>query len=55
MESLNMDTPGAGMELICRIMFDMQQQDYFLYISESAAGANPAVPDFKPLLIASTH
>jgi hypothetical protein len=48
-ETLNMDTPGAGRELICRIMFDMQQ-DYFLYVSEVAAGANPAVPDFKSLL-----
>jgi hypothetical protein len=42
------DTPGAGMELICRVMFDMQQ-DVFMYINQVQAGAAVLVPTFETL------
>jgi hypothetical protein len=37
------DTPGAGMELICRVMYDMQQ-DYFQYLGQVAANVPGTVP-----------
>ena len=43
------DIPGAGMDLICRVLFDMQQ-DYFLFCSRLAAGGNPSVPTFDSLV-----
>jgi hypothetical protein len=39
------DTPAAGMELICRVMFDMQQ-DYFAYLAQLSTGVAAVVPDF---------
>jgi hypothetical protein len=47
------DTPGAGMELICRVMFEMQQ-DYFSYIAKVANGAPATVPTFTDLIEAVT-
>ena len=38
------DNSGAGMELICRVMFDMQQ-DFFMYLSKTSAGIPCAAPD----------
>lgn len=39
------DTPGSGMELVCRVMYELQQ-DYFQYLSQTAAGHPAGVPDF---------
>jgi hypothetical protein len=43
------DTPGAGMELICRVMYDMQQ-DYFSYLSKVASGVAVTTPDFAKVI-----
>jgi hypothetical protein len=43
------DTPGAGLELICRVMYDMQQ-DYFHYLGLVAAGENPPVPTYQKVI-----
>ena len=43
------DNLTAGMDLVCRVMFELQQ-DYFGYLRESVSSAYPAglaVPDFK--------
>ena len=50
------DTPGAGMELICRVMYDMQQ-DYYQYLSRVAAGvAGVIVPTFDNVTnLVATH
>jgi hypothetical protein len=39
----------VGMELICRIMFDMQQ-DYFSWLGQTAAGRVVPAPDFQALI-----
>jgi hypothetical protein len=39
------DTEGTGMELICRVMYNMTQ-DYFSYMTKVAAGVAAAPPDF---------
>ena len=42
--------PRQGMDIICRIMFDMQQS-YFDYINKLTVGvAAPRVPDFQDLI-----
>ena len=43
------DQPAAGMELICRVMFDMQQ-DYFCWIRKITGRTPCAVPDFSVLI-----
>ena len=43
------DTPGAGMELICRVMYDMQQ-DYYQYLSNVAAAVPGAPPNFAAVI-----
>jgi hypothetical protein len=40
------DTEGAGMELICRVMYDMTQ-DYFGYMTKVAAGVAVAPPCWR--------
>jgi hypothetical protein len=42
------DTPSVAMELICRVMFDMQQ-DYFAYLAQLSTGVAAVVPDFLQL------
>ena len=39
------DTPAVGMDLVCRVMFEAQQE-YFHYSRELAAGNAPACPTF---------
>ena len=49
------DNTGAGMELICRVMFDMQQ-DFFMYISKTSAGILCAAPVFMRVVsLVSTY
>lgn len=49
------DSPGAGMELICRVMYDMQQ-DYFSYIAKVASGFPATVPTFATVIeLVTTH
>ena len=49
------DNTGAGMELICRVMFDMQQ-DFFVYLSKTSAGIPCAAPDFMNVVgLVSTY
>jgi hypothetical protein len=43
------DTPAVGMELICRIMYDMQQ-DYFYYLAKLVSNGAAAVPDFDKVI-----
>jgi hypothetical protein len=40
------DTAGAGMELVCRVMFDIQQ-DFFIYLNALAQGEAPVAPTFS--------
>ncbi len=56
MYSLMADNPGAGMEAVCRVMFDMQQ-DYFKYLTQKANGvANVVCPAFTDIVDAvQTH
>ena len=42
------DTPSVGMDLVCRVMFEAQQE-YFHYAKELAAGNRPACPTFAPM------
>jgi hypothetical protein len=42
-------TPGAGVELICLIMYDMQQ-DYYFYLNKLGFGLEAVVPMFKKVL-----
>ena len=39
------ENPAAGMDLVCRVMYDMQQ-DYFQWVTSRAAGQDPDVPTF---------
>jgi hypothetical protein len=49
------DTEGAGMELICRVMYNMTQ-DYFGYITKVAAGVAVIPPDFSRVIdLVSTY
>jgi hypothetical protein len=49
------DTEGAGMELICRVMYDMTQ-DYFGYMMKVAAGVAVIPPDFSRVIdLVSTY
>jgi hypothetical protein len=49
------DTEGAGMELICRVMYDMTQ-DYFGYMTKVAAGMAVIPPDFSHVIdLVSTY
>jgi hypothetical protein len=49
LEGQNEDTPGAGVELLCRIMYDMQQ-DYFFYLNRLGLGQDADVPMFEKVL-----
>jgi hypothetical protein len=49
LEGQNEDTPGAGVELICRILYDMQQ-DYFFYLGKLGLGQEAVVPMFEKVL-----
>ena len=42
------DTPAVGMDLVCRVMYEAQQE-YFHYCKELAAGAAPACPTFSSI------
>ena len=42
---------AAGMDLVCRIMYDAQQ-DYFSYANALGNGLNPQVPTFQNLIAA---
>jgi hypothetical protein len=49
------DTEGAGMELICRVMYDMTQ-DYFGYLTKVSAGVAATPPDFSRVIeLVSTY
>ena len=49
------DTPAAGMELICRVMYDMQQ-DYFQWVSLMAQGYPTAVPNYsRTVMLVQSH
>jgi hypothetical protein len=49
------DTEGAGMELICRVMYDMTQ-DYFHYVTKISAGVAAPAPDFSSVInLVSTY
>jgi hypothetical protein len=43
------DAPGVGMELICRVLYDMQQ-DYFQFLALAAAGTAPIVPTYTKVV-----
>ena len=43
------ENPAVGMDLVCRCMYDAQQ-DYFEYVGKLANGAAPACPTFSRLL-----
>ena len=43
------DTPSHGMDLICRVMYDMQQ-DYFQYARDLGSGRPVSVPQFEVLI-----
>jgi hypothetical protein len=45
------DTPALGMDLVCRVMCELQQ-DYFQCLTklEQTAGPAPAVPDFEHVI-----
>jgi hypothetical protein len=43
------DTQSAGLELVCRVMYDMQQ-DYFTYLAQVCAGETAVVPTFARLI-----
>jgi hypothetical protein len=47
------DDQGAGMELICRVIFDMQQ-DYFGWLSKTAAGIGWPIPTFQEVILKVT-
>ena len=50
-----LDAPAEGMELICRVMFDMQQ-DYFYYLGKVAAGTAAQTPTFEKVInLVQTH
>jgi hypothetical protein len=49
LEGQNEDTPGAGIELLCRILYDMQQ-DYFFYLHKLGLGQEAVVPMFDKVL-----
>ena len=38
---------GTGMELICRVMFDMQQ-DYYMWLNATGSGRVALVPRLRP-------
>ncbi len=40
------DNAAEGMDLVCRVLFDIQQ-DYFGYVAKVANGDHPAVPNFE--------
>jgi hypothetical protein len=42
-------TPATGMDLINRVMYDMQQE-YYMYLNAKASGPAPAVPTFRELI-----
>ena len=42
------DSPAKGMDLICRVLYDIQQ-DYFTYVSQVASGACLPAPVFARL------
>jgi hypothetical protein len=44
-----MDNPRHGMELLCRVMYDMQQ-DYFMWFNKTAAGQRVNAPDFQEVI-----
>jgi hypothetical protein len=43
------DSQAGGMDRVCRVMYDMQQ-DYFLYINKLAAGTPCLAPDFASIV-----
>lgn len=52
---LSMADHAMGMDLICRIMFELQQE-YFLWVDATASGLAPAIPTFDRLIqLVSSH
>ena len=50
-----LDAPAEGMELICRVLFDMQQ-DYFYYLGKVASGATAQTPTYEKVInLVQTH
>jgi hypothetical protein len=48
------DEPGAGMELVCRIMFELQQE-YFFWVNKACTEpVAPAVPTFAHIVKAAS-
>ena len=43
------DTPAVGMDLVCRIMYELQQ-DYYQYLSLLANGGGGAAPTFAAII-----
>ena len=43
------DTPAVGMDLVCRIMYELQQ-DYFQYLSLLASGGGGGAPTFSHIV-----
>ena len=43
------DSRSAGLDLICRIMYDMQQ-DYFQYLAKQSVEIATTVPDFQRVI-----
>jgi hypothetical protein len=41
-------TPATGMDLINRVLYEMQQE-YFMYVNAKANGSNPPVPTFRDI------
>jgi hypothetical protein len=52
--TLTADTAGVGMELICRIMYELQQ-DYFSWVNKaSTEPITPTAPTFERIVFAAT-
>ena len=43
------DTPTQGMDLVCRVLYDIQQ-DYFRYIADVSNGLPGVLPDFRRVI-----
>ena len=43
------DSPGVGMDLVCRVLYEAQQE-YFEYVNQLASGAAPPVPTYNTIL-----
>ncbi|MGL4809114.1 MAG: hypothetical protein ACRC4O_10265, partial [Giesbergeria sp.] len=52
---MTMSDSRSGMDVICRVMFDMQQ-DYMSWVRSTSNGVTTAIPDFQRLInLVDTH